>query len=216
MLHGDRVGFDEEGLEDFGQLSLEDLGFGELLLAHEGGELRDRTRQPVGGDGDDALATDFAKGDGEGVVAAEDEEFGVQLAHEAGSLVDLAASFLDADNIPVLLTQTDDGLDGDLNAATARDRVEHNRLGGAFREEREVSIQALLAGLVVIRSDEQESVGPGLVGPLGQVEGFRRRVGTRARHDRHATSGVFHGLLDDGDMLIVVEGRGLAGRTDGD
>ena len=76
--------------------------------------------------------------------------------------------------------------------------------------------ETFLAGLVVIRGDEQERVGSGFVGALGQVEGFGRGVGARAGHDRDAAGGELDRLTDDFDMLVVVESRGFAGGADGD
>jgi hypothetical protein len=46
------------------------------------------------------------------------------------------------------LAQAEGGLDGDLDAAAARDGVEDDRLGGGLGDDREVAEEAFLLGLL--------------------------------------------------------------------
>ena len=162
------------------------------------------------------MAADLGEGQGQGVVAAEDDEFRIGLAHETRGLLDLTAGFLHTDDVRVLLAEAQGGLDGNLDAAAARDGIQDDRLRGGFGEQGEVTEETFLAGLVIIRGHEQEGVGAGFVGTLREVEGFGRGVGARAGHDRDAASGELDRLADDFDVLVVVEGGGLAGGADGD
>ncbi|OBQ35412.1 MAG: hypothetical protein AN484_26240 [Aphanizomenon flos-aquae WA102] len=177
MLHGYRVRFDEQRLEDVGQLIVQDLRFGELLRARELGELRHRAGDEVGRDRDDALGTDLGEGQGQGIVAAEDDEFWVRLAHEARGLLDLATGFLDADDVRMLLPEAQGGLDGDLDAAATGDGIKDDRLRRGFGEQGKVTEEPFPAGLIILRGDEQERIGAGFVGGRGQVGGDRNSGG---------------------------------------
>jgi len=55
-----------------------------------------------------------------------------------------------------------------------------------------VLVLAFLRGLVVVGDDLQLAIGANVFGKFGQFNGFGRGVCAAARHDRHATFGLFN------------------------
>ena len=78
-----------------------------------------------------------------------------------------------------------------------------------------MAVEPLLAGLVVIRRDEQGGIGSSLLSSLGQRNGLTGRVGTRACDDEAALVCGLNGDLDDLEVLLVVESGRLPGGSNG-
>ena len=77
-------------------------------------------------------------------------------------------------------------------------------------------VEPLLRGLVVVRGDQQNPVGPGLFGMPGQVDGLGGVVGPGPGNHRHPAG---HRVDDDINHLVVLvvgEGRRLSGGPAGD
>ena len=84
---------------------------------------------------------------------------------------------------PRVLGEPDQGLGVDRDAAAAGDVVEHDRQFGGVGDGREVPVQALLRGLVVVRRDREQAVGAGLLGRAGQLDAVAGVVGADAGDD---------------------------------
>ncbi len=110
-----------------------------------------------------------------------------QLARPRSPLASLLAT------IRGVLGEPDEGLGVDRDAAAAGDVVEHDGQAGGVGDGREVPVQALLRGLVVVRRDDQEAVGADALGLAGQLDAVVGVVGSDAGDDVGA---VADGLQD--------------------
>ena len=113
---------------------------------------------------------------------------------------------------PRVLGEPDQGLGADRDAAAAGDVVEHDRQAGGVGDGREVPVQALLRGLVVVRRDGEQAVGARLLGRAGQLDAVAGVVGADAGDDVGAvadrlqhgsTSSAFSASLVVGDSPVV-------------
>ena len=84
-------------------------------------------------------------GQGHGVVAGEDAEAARQGVDEFGDLRDVAAGFLDADDV-LFLCEAEDGLGFEVRAGARGDVVEQDGQMDCLRDGPEVLVLAFLAG----------------------------------------------------------------------
>ena len=71
--------------------------------------------------------------------------------------------------------------------------------------------QPLLGRLVVVGGDQQDAVNACFLGLLGEFDGLGGGVGAGAGDDRDTLVHLLHHGPDHPDMLIVIQGGGLAG-----
>ena len=214
-LDRDRVGFAKEVVEEL--VVGEVYSAGRLVLASEGvaDHFYDHGRDEVRGYADYALGSAGHEGKGESVVSGEDHEVVAQLAEGFRNLGRAPARFLEGADMGIFLVQTGHRGGGYLNPAAGGYGVKYDGLFGALGQGAEVGHQSLLAWLVVVGGDEEESVGSSLVRFLGKMNGFLRGVGSGARNDRNATLDLINGLGYDLEVLAVGEGRGFSRRAAG-
>ena len=77
-------------------------------------------------------------------------------------------------------------------------------------------VHPLLGRLVIIRSDDQDGVGPGLFGVLGQLDRLLGGIRARACHHRNPALGLIDAPFDHLLVLVMRERRALAGGADRD
>ena len=137
----------------------------------------------VGPHGDDAAAADGQQGQGDVVVAGPEGEVGPHAVGDPHGVGHVAAGLLDAADVGVL-RQPLHGLRGDGAAGAAGDIVEDGGDGHRVGHGGEVAVHALLVGLVVVGGDEQQAVGPQLLGPQALLHHGLGAVGASAGDDR--------------------------------
>ena len=147
---------------------------------------------------------------GQGVLSAVDLETFGDGGHQAGRLAHVARRILHGHHILDLVGQAEDGGRVDLATRPDRDVVEHHRQRGGLGYCPEVVEQPELRRTVVVRGDSEDGVGPSGRAPLGQLYGSSRVVASSTGDDVtiHSTDHRFH----QGDLLVVGQGRRLAGR----
>ena len=92
----------------------------------------------------------------------------------------------------------------------ARDVVEHHREFGCVGDRREVTEEAFLRRLRVVRRDRHDTVDAGIGGALRQLNRLAGVVGSGPGDHRHPVAdGVDRGL-EEGDLLDLGKGRRLA------
>ena len=110
-----------------------------------------------------------------------------------------------------MLGDAQDRLVLDRHAGAARDVVEDHRQVGRVGDEAEVREDAGLRRLVVVRRDDHDAVGAGLLARLVELDGVRGLVGAAARDDLGAAGGDILADLDEPDLLGVGQRAGLTG-----
>ena len=164
----------------------------------------------VGNDGDDAAAAEGDERERDGVVAGEDDEVFWDGVEDRGHLRDIARSFLDANNIfnfgEALYRG---GLD--VYTGAALHAVENDGQGHRFGDGTVVLEEALLSGLVVIRSDREDAIHAEVNKLASEGDHFGSIVAARAPEDWHFALGQFDGDLNNSKMLLVRE-RGAFAR----
>jgi hypothetical protein len=79
-----------------------------------------------------------------------------------------------------------------------------------------VAVEPFLRGLVVVRVHDERAGRSGALGVLGHLDRVGGRVGARAGHDPDAAAGRLDHELDHAVVLVVTQGRRLAGGPAGD
>ena len=106
------------------------------------------------------------------------------------------------------------GVDRHVDHRAGRDVVDDDGDADRVVDGLVVLVEPLLGRLVVIGRHHQDRVGAGLFGMAGELDRLLGRVRARARDHRHASLGhldaPFHDLL----VLVVAQGRALAGGAD--
>ena len=144
------------------------------------------------------------------VVAGEVHQIG--LVEHAAHLGEVALGVLHREDVRVL-REPQDRLVLDRHAGAAGDVVEDHRQIGGVGHETEVREDAGLRGLVVVRRDDHDAVGAGLLAGLVQLDRVRGLVRPAARDDLGAPGRDGLADLDELELLGVGQGRGLAGRS---
>ena len=86
----------------------------------------------------------------------------------------------------------------------------HGQVAHGFGNLFEVLVLPFLRGLVVVGHHLQLAVCANAFGRSRQMNGLCRGIGAAARHDRHATGGLFNRHADDFNMLVDRNGGRLA------
>ena len=142
----------------------------------------------------------------------EDRE--AQIAHRLRQLLraqDVAGRLLHAHDVRRLGADALESVGQEVDACTSGDVVENDGQTDASRDLHEVTEEARGGGLVVVGDDHHDGVGAGALGVLRQADGLAGGVRPGAGHHLGALVGALHGALDDLDVLLVREGRTLAG-----
>jgi len=176
---------------------------GGAALAEGLDEGDDLPRHQIGGDADDADRADAKEREGQAIVAREDREGGGQRLAELADAIDRPARFLDRDDVRMGGGEPGHRLDGDLDAAAARNAVEDDRQLDRLGDGAEVGEEALLGRLVVIGGDQQQAVGSQPFGAVGKLDRLGGAVGTGAGDDLDAALGGGDGELDETEMRAV-------------
>ena len=174
------------------------------LMAHAG--------HNIGVDGDDTAAADAHEGDGDVVIAGVQGEVRSDAVGDLHGVGHIAAGLLDAGDVGVGRQALHYG-DGNGAAGAAGDIIE--QAGDVHRVRRggKVAVHALRIGLVVIRGNEQQGVGPHVLvlDTLFHLGGGA--VGAAAHDDRHPAVHHLDGVGHYGGILLVGHGGVFAGGT---
>jgi hypothetical protein len=165
-------------------------------------------RGDVRGDADQARRTDRQVGQHVDVVAGEVHQVGV--VEHAADLGEVALGILDRQDVR-MLGGPQNGLVLDRDAGAARDVVEDDRQVRGVGDEPEVGEHAGLGGLVVIRRDDHDRVGAGLLAGLVELHRVGGLVGAAAGDDLRPAGRDGLADLDELELLRVGERAGLAG-----
>ena len=109
--------------------------------------------------------------------------------------------------------QLREGLNRNIGDGSGGDVVDDDRQVAAFRQRTEMGRDPGLAGLVVIRDDDQCGVGSELLGHRHLAQGFGGRITAAARNDRDPARRHVDRGSDHGGMLVRTQRRGFAGRS---
>src|SRR5438876_1411752 len=211
MLDRDRIGFQEQDLEQRIELVMDGPGLGRIPGRPGVHQRRHLGRRHVGGHRDDALRAHRQHRQGQRIIAGEDRESVAAELDDLAHLLERTRPFLDAHDVAEV-GQPRHRLRGHIHAGATRDVVkdlrELHRLGHGLV----MAVEALLGRLVVIRRVQEARVRADGLGMPGELDRLVRRVGPCASNDRHATPDSLHGELDDPLVLFMGERGGLARR----
>ena len=214
-FYGDGIGLDEVDVHESEITIMEAAGFGKITGEgglHEAGHFRGNF---VGGDGDQAAATEGDERKRQGVVAREYEEILRNKVEDGAHLRDIAGGFLDSDDV-FDLRKAENGGRLDVDARATLDAVENNGQVDGRGDGFEVLEEAFLRGLVVIGSDGEDAVGAEFLDFVGERDDFGGVVAAGAGEDRDLALGDFEGELNDAEMLGMRERGAFPGGAAGD
>src|ERR1700688_1833104 len=157
-LYGNGIRFDEVDVHQRKILEMETASFGEIAGERGLYEASHFRGNFVGGDGDQAAATEGDERKRQGVVAREYEEILRNKVEDGAHLRDIAGGFLDSDDV-FDLRKAENGGRLDVDAPATLDAVENNGQVDGRGDGFEVLEEAFLRGLVVIGSDGEHAVG---------------------------------------------------------
>ena len=140
----------------------------------------------VGNDRNNSISAKRQKRQGQSVVAGQNGKagmLGLDFCKNVGHLVDVAAGFLNADDVGQI-GDARQSVGGDVGAGAALNVVNQNRKA-YFADGRKVAVDSLLAGLVVIGSHNQGRVGSRFLGALGVANRVAGVVASRSYDNRN-------------------------------
>jgi hypothetical protein len=178
--------------------------------------LRGLPRHHVGDDGDDAAAADRHERQRDIVVAREHGEVRAAREDDLGHLIEGPRGLLDADDARAVADEARHRVRLDVDGGAARDVVDDDRDVHRLGHGPEVAVQSLLGRPVVVRVHHERGRRARLLGMRGEIDGLGGRVRAGARDDRQAPSRRVDHDLDHPLVLVVAQGRGLAGGSAGD
>ena len=171
----------------------------------------------VGEHRDDALAAEGKDRHNLVVVAGVDIDVAISDGEEVADLADVAAGFLNGNDVFNVASEPYSGFWLDVAAGAARNVVENDRDGDGFSDGLEMHLQTVLGGLVVVRGDEQNSVSAIGFSLLGEHDSGLGVVGTGTSDDRYAMVDMVDGVGDDLGMFFFRKGgRFASGAADDD
>src|SRR5437899_7178027 len=211
MLDRDRIGFQEQDLEQRIELVMDGPGLGRIPGCPGVHQRRHLGRRHVGGHRNDAFRAHRQHQRGQRSITGEDREAVAAELDDLAHLLERPRPFLDAHDVSDLgmprnrlRCQIQGGAPGDV----VKDLREMHCLSHGLV----VPVEALLSRLVVVRRDQEGRVRADGLGMAGELDRLVRRVGPRAGNDRHATPDGLHGELDDPLVLFMGQRGGLARR----
>src|SRR5215218_2043796 len=209
-LEQDRAGGGEQALEQL-QVTQVQVQGGRGVAPLEGpDQLLEGGADQVGGHADHPDPADGQQREEVLVVARVLLQLPAGLAVEAAGRGHVADRVLDRDHVVELLEQPGHGRHLDGAGGPAGDVVEHAGQPGGAGDGREMGHKAALGRLVVVRGDQQQRPGPGLLGQVGELDRLGGGVGRGAAHHPVAA-----GDLDDrgpqAGLLVGGQGGRLAG-----
>ena len=171
-------------------------------------------RGNIGQHGDDAdPAQRLQRNDLVVVAGVQLESIPAELL-DLGNLRDVAAGFLDADDIFHILHQRSRCFRGNVRACAGRNIVhDDRRIRYRFRNLCVMTEQAALCGFVVIRCDQQQGIHAKIRRLAAHLNGALCAVGTSPCDDRNTSSDCIHAALDHVHVLRHIQCGRLAGRT---
>ncbi len=190
-------------------LMMQRAGGGEIALQAELREARHLTGNFISRYRDDSLPPNAISGSVSGTVAGQDQEFFRNLIDHRADLVDVAGSFLHADDI-VDLSQAGQRRWLDVDTRASLDAVHHNRNPDARCNRAIVLIQAFLRGLVVVRGDGKNPVDSHLLQLSCQFDDFVSVVAAGSGQHRHFPLGFFERQFHHPQMLFASQRGALA------
>ena len=126
----------------------------------------------VGEHGDHTLSAEGHHRDDLVIVSGIEVDL-VRTAHQlqrAEDVGEVAAGFLYAHDVLLVLHELRDGLGGDIAAGPAGYIVEDDRDGHCFRSLGEMAVQSLLGRLVVVRGHQEKSVRAAALRLHGKID----------------------------------------------
>jgi hypothetical protein len=126
--------------------------------------------------------------------------------------LEIARRVLHGDDVG-LLRDPEHRLVLDPCARAARDVVHDDRELGGVGDVLEMGHEAALRRLVVVRRDDDDPVGAGLLGGLGQLEGLGGRIRPGAADQLALAPDRVTDRAEQVGLLLVGKGRRLAGRA---
>ena len=176
-------------------------------------------RDLVGGDRDDAVATERQQRIGPGVVTRQDREARRPVAQDGHDLLQVRGRLLDRHDAGVL-GEAQQRRRIHVAAGPAGHVVDDDRQAALIRDRPVVGLEHPLVGLVVVRRDHERRVGAQGRRSSGRRDDGRRVVRAGAGDDRDASGEPapcdrLDGQADEA-VVLLVGGRGrLAGRATG-
>ena len=143
----------------------------------------------VGNNRNNSVSAQRQKRQSQSVVSTKNREawmLGLYFCKNVGHLVDVAAGFLNADDVGQF-GDARQSVRGDVGAGSSLNVVNQNRKAD-FADSGEVAVNALLAWLVVIGRHDQSGVGPGFLGALGVANRVASVVASSSDDDRDVLS----------------------------
>ena len=131
-------------------------------------------------------------------------------------MLDVAAGFLDADDVGTFVGEGEGGFCGEVDTGAAGHVVDDDGNGRGFGDGAIVGEEAALVGLVVVGSDREEAADAFEVGAgegVGEAKGV---VAAKAEHNGEATADGFDDEFLHGGAFVFGHGGGLAGGAEGD
>ena len=141
-----------------------------------------------------------------------------EILATSGALVgnpgNIAGGILDPDDVFVPGKRAH-GFGGHIDNRAAGDIIDDDRNIGGGDDRLVMRDQPALGGLVVIGRDNQRGCRADLLCEPGQAGGLAGGVAARTGNHRNAACGGFHAYAHHIAVLVMAQGRGLAGCADG-
>ena len=208
-LHLDRAGDDADQLVGGRELLVEPPCALDIPGAEQGDHLLHLRPDDVRVHADPADPAELDEGEHEVVVPRVEVE---PELDDASRLVEVVVRLLDRGDVRDL-GQHGHRLRLDVDHAAAGDVVGDDREIGGTGNGLEVLDDRSLGRLVVVRRDDERRMRAGLLRLPGELDRVRGRVRARAGDHAGAIADRLEGCADEGNALVLAEGRGLAGRA---
>jgi hypothetical protein len=209
-LDRDRVRRDEQRVEQRRELLVDLAGGGDVAGPDQVAQLLDPSTDEMRGDRDDTDGTQAQVSERRPVVPAVDLEVRRRLGDELRDRLEVAGRVFHTDDV-LHLGHPQQGVVLDPDAGPSRDVVRDDRDRDRVRHLAEVLEEPALRWLVVVRRDEQQPVGPELLGLARELEGLRRVVRPGAAQDLAASLRHLDHRAEELELLLVGEGRRFTG-----
>ncbi len=126
---------------------------------------------------------------------------------------EILVSFLDANDIRVIVPQSQDCLDIQVHGRSTGDVVENDRQFDLSGHPTEEAVKPLLAWPDVIGHDEQQGVRPIILSIAAKMDRLLQIVGSGTGYERHPAADHFGGIGNNSLTFRKRQGAGLARRA---